>query len=147
MIVHMYDHPAVKRNFQRLHDDGIRFIEPSEGFLACGYVGKGRLEEPEKITELVNGFFSREMLLSKKAPLGALIGKFGGSNGATDDARIGRVATHIGAMGDDDDLMVPRQRPECLSDDLARSAADTNVDLVKDQSRDGIRLGEDGLQG
>ncbi|WP_084245093.1 bifunctional phosphopantothenoylcysteine decarboxylase/phosphopantothenate--cysteine ligase CoaBC [Planomicrobium okeanokoites] len=66
MNVHMYDHPAVKRNIQRLHDDGIRFIEPSEGFLACGYVGKGRLEEPEKITELVNGFFSREMLLKGK---------------------------------------------------------------------------------
>ncbi|RLQ92718.1 bifunctional phosphopantothenoylcysteine decarboxylase/phosphopantothenate--cysteine ligase CoaBC [Planomicrobium sp. Y74] len=66
MNVHMYDHPAVKRNIQQLHDDGIRFIEPSEGFLACGYVGKGRLEEPEKITELVNGFFSREMLLKGK---------------------------------------------------------------------------------
>ena len=66
MNVHMYDHPAVKRNIQRLHDDGIRFIEPSEGFLACGYVGKGRLEEPEKITELVNGFFSRDMLLKGK---------------------------------------------------------------------------------
>ncbi len=66
MNVHMYDHPAVKRNIQRLHDDGIRFIEPSEGFLACGYVGKGRLEEPEKITELVNGFFSRELLLKGK---------------------------------------------------------------------------------
>src|SRR5690606_26558998 len=41
MNVHMYDHPAVKRNIQQLHEDGIRFIEPSEGFLACGYVGKG----------------------------------------------------------------------------------------------------------
>ncbi len=66
MNVHMYDHPAVKRNIQQLHEDGIRFIEPSEGFLACGYIGKGRLEEPEKITELVTGFFSREMLLKGK---------------------------------------------------------------------------------
>lgn len=66
MNVHMYDHPAVKRNIQQLHDDGIRFIEPSEGFLACGYVGKGRLEEPEKITELVSGFFARTPLLAGK---------------------------------------------------------------------------------
>ncbi|WP_033543691.1 bifunctional phosphopantothenoylcysteine decarboxylase/phosphopantothenate--cysteine ligase CoaBC [Planococcus sp. CAU13] len=66
MNVHMYDHPAVKRNIAQLHEDGIRFIEPSEGFLACGYVGKGRLEEPEKITELVNGFFMREPLLQGK---------------------------------------------------------------------------------
>lgn len=66
MNVHMYDHPAVKRNIDRLHNDGIRFIEPSEGFLACGYVGKGRLEEPEKITELVREFLGREPLLKGK---------------------------------------------------------------------------------
>ncbi|MEA0561577.1 MULTISPECIES: bifunctional phosphopantothenoylcysteine decarboxylase/phosphopantothenate--cysteine ligase CoaBC [Lysinibacillus] len=58
MNVHMYDHPAVKRNLDRLSADGYQFIEPSEGFLACGYVGKGRLEEPEKITALVQDFFS-----------------------------------------------------------------------------------------
>lgn len=66
MNVHMYDHPAVKRNVQQLHEDGIEFIEPSEGFLACGYVGKGRLEEPEKITALVADYFSRPKLLAGK---------------------------------------------------------------------------------
>lgn len=66
MNVHMYDHPAVKRNIQQLHDDGIQFIEPSEGFLACGYVGKGRLEEPEKIVELVSGYFTRPKALAGK---------------------------------------------------------------------------------
>ncbi|WP_298472350.1 bifunctional phosphopantothenoylcysteine decarboxylase/phosphopantothenate--cysteine ligase CoaBC [uncultured Psychrobacillus sp.] len=58
MNVHMYDHPAVKRNIEQLSKDGYSFIEPSEGFLACGYVGKGRLEEPEKIVELVETHFS-----------------------------------------------------------------------------------------
>lgn len=57
MNVHMYDHPAVKRNIATLATDGYEFIEPSEGFLACGYVGKGRLEEPEKIVSLVDAFF------------------------------------------------------------------------------------------
>lgn len=57
MNVHMYDHPAVKRNLAQLAADGYQFIEPSEGFLACGYVGKGRLEEPEKITALVLDYF------------------------------------------------------------------------------------------
>lgn len=57
MNVHMYDHPAVLRNIDRLAQDGYLFIEPSEGYLACGYVGKGRLEEPEKITALVSKFF------------------------------------------------------------------------------------------
>ncbi|MDN3449274.1 bifunctional phosphopantothenoylcysteine decarboxylase/phosphopantothenate--cysteine ligase CoaBC [Planococcus sp. APC 3906] len=67
MNVHMYDHPAVKRNIQQLHEDGVQFIEPSEGFLACGYVGKGRLEEPEKIVELVSAHFTRpKALVGKK---------------------------------------------------------------------------------
>lgn len=57
MNVHMYDHPAVKRNIETLVSFGYEFVEPSEGYLACGYVGKGRLEEPEKIVELVNDFF------------------------------------------------------------------------------------------
>jgi phosphopantothenoylcysteine decarboxylase/phosphopantothenate--cysteine ligase len=57
MNIHMYDHPAVKRNIATLAEDGYEFIEPSEGFLACGYVGKGRLEEPEKIVNLIGSFF------------------------------------------------------------------------------------------
>lgn len=60
MNVHMYDHPAVKKNLDTLADYGYRFIEPSEGYLACGYVGKGRLEEPEKIVELIQGFFAKK---------------------------------------------------------------------------------------
>lgn len=57
MNVHMYDHPAVKRNIETLASFGYEFVEPSEGYLACGYVGKGRLEEPEKITELIRAYF------------------------------------------------------------------------------------------
>ncbi|MGK4151114.1 bifunctional phosphopantothenoylcysteine decarboxylase/phosphopantothenate--cysteine ligase CoaBC [Kurthia gibsonii] len=67
MNVHMYDHPAVLRNIDRLAQDGYSFIEPSEGYLACGYVGKGRLEEPEKITALVSKFFEpKEQPLKRK---------------------------------------------------------------------------------
>ncbi|GEK32616.1 bifunctional phosphopantothenoylcysteine decarboxylase/phosphopantothenate--cysteine ligase CoaBC [Kurthia sibirica] len=62
MNVHMYDHPAVMRNIAQLAVDGYQFIEPSEGFLACGYVGKGRLEEPEKITALASAFFEPQTL-------------------------------------------------------------------------------------
>jgi phosphopantothenoylcysteine decarboxylase / phosphopantothenate---cysteine ligase len=58
MNVHMYDHPAVKKNLSILAEYGYQFIEPSEGYLACGYVGKGRLEEPEKIVQLVQQFFT-----------------------------------------------------------------------------------------
>ncbi|WP_456275547.1 bifunctional phosphopantothenoylcysteine decarboxylase/phosphopantothenate--cysteine ligase CoaBC [Bacillus sp. AK128] len=58
MNVHMYENAAVKRNIEVLYQDGYRFVEPSEGYLACGYVGKGRLEEPETITSLIVDFFT-----------------------------------------------------------------------------------------
>ncbi|SMQ70286.1 phosphopantothenoylcysteine decarboxylase / phosphopantothenate--cysteine ligase [Bacillus sp. OV166] len=68
MNVHMYDHPAVKKNLSILAEYGYQFIEPSEGYLACGYVGKGRLEEPEKIVQLVQQFFTDQFqqTLSRK---------------------------------------------------------------------------------
>ena len=69
MNVHMYDHPAVKRNIEILARDGYQFIEPSEGYLACGYVGKGRLEEPEKIVELITAHFSEKPILHGKKVL------------------------------------------------------------------------------
>ena len=69
MNVHMYDHPAVKRNIEILARDGYQYIEPSEGYLACGYVGKGRLEEPEKIVELITAHFSEKPILHGKKVL------------------------------------------------------------------------------
>ncbi len=60
MNVHMYDHPAVKKNLSILAEYGYQFIEPSEGYLACGYVGKGRLEEPEKIVEIMKQYFTNK---------------------------------------------------------------------------------------
>ncbi|MDR6725266.1 phosphopantothenoylcysteine decarboxylase/phosphopantothenate--cysteine ligase [Paenibacillus amylolyticus] len=58
MNVHMYDHPAVQHNMNLLVQRGTLMIEPSEGQLACGYVGKGRLEEPDTIVDVVEQFFA-----------------------------------------------------------------------------------------
>lgn len=66
MNVHMYDHPAVKRNIEILSSFGYKFIEPQEGYLACGYVGKGRLEEPEKIVKLLHSHFYQPRFLANK---------------------------------------------------------------------------------
>ena len=60
MNVHMYHHKAVQRNMMQLHEDGYLFLEPAEGYLACGYVGKGRLEEPETIVANLQTYFSNE---------------------------------------------------------------------------------------
>jgi phosphopantothenoylcysteine decarboxylase/phosphopantothenate--cysteine ligase len=61
MNVHMYDHPAVKRNIETLRQYGYTFVEPAEGYLACGYVGKGRMEEPEIIVAKMSEFFSEKL--------------------------------------------------------------------------------------
>ncbi|MHC0037220.1 bifunctional phosphopantothenoylcysteine decarboxylase/phosphopantothenate--cysteine ligase CoaBC [Pseudoneobacillus sp. C159] len=68
MNVHMYEHPSVKRNISSLAEMGYAFIEPNEGFLACGYVGKGRLEEPEIIVETIRTYFnsSKNKILDEK---------------------------------------------------------------------------------
>ncbi|GGJ55464.1 phosphopantothenoylcysteine decarboxylase/phosphopantothenate--cysteine ligase [Anoxybacillus voinovskiensis] len=65
MNVHMYEHPAVQENIEKLIRFGYRFIEPAEGHLACGYVGKGRLEEPETIIAAIEHYFSPSSQLLK----------------------------------------------------------------------------------
>ena len=45
----MLMHPATQRNLARLRADGVRFVEPDAGEMACGTVGPGRLSEPELI--------------------------------------------------------------------------------------------------
>jgi phosphopantothenoylcysteine decarboxylase/phosphopantothenate--cysteine ligase len=60
MNVHMYNNPVVQDNIAKLKNYGYHFIEPNEGWLACGYEGKGRLAEPEQILEEI------EFLLTKK---------------------------------------------------------------------------------
>ncbi|MBP1968153.1 phosphopantothenoylcysteine decarboxylase/phosphopantothenate--cysteine ligase [Virgibacillus natechei] len=66
MNVHMYGHPAVIRNLKQLEDWGYHFIEPGDGYLACGYVGKGRLEEPETIINVINEHQSDNKLLASR---------------------------------------------------------------------------------
>lgn len=58
MNVHMYEHPAVVANIELLASRGVMFIEPGTGQLACGYVAKGRLAEPEDITASVSAWFA-----------------------------------------------------------------------------------------
>lgn len=58
MNVHMYEHPALCKNLNTLREFGYRFIEPGEGYLACGYIGKGRLAEPEDMIAYLNAYYS-----------------------------------------------------------------------------------------
>jgi phosphopantothenoylcysteine decarboxylase / phosphopantothenate---cysteine ligase len=45
----MWEHPATQRNVERLRKDGIYFVEPDAGEMACGTIGPGRLSDPERV--------------------------------------------------------------------------------------------------
>src|SRR4026208_2464988 len=45
----MWEHPATQRNLRQLRADGVHFMEPDAGEMACGTIGPGRLSEPERI--------------------------------------------------------------------------------------------------
>ena len=49
MNTQMFSHEAIRRNLDTLAARGVRFVEPGEGYLACGWIGKGRLAEPDEI--------------------------------------------------------------------------------------------------
>lgn len=59
MNVHMYQNPVVQENMEKLRKLGHIFIDPGSGQLACGYIGQGRMEEPEKIISAIEAFFHR----------------------------------------------------------------------------------------
>jgi len=49
MNSNMFEHEAVRKNLDTLAARGVRFVDPGEGYLACGWIGKGRLAEPDAI--------------------------------------------------------------------------------------------------
>ena len=49
MNVRMWQHPATQRNHHRLIGDGVGFVGPDDGAMACGEFGPGRMAEPEAI--------------------------------------------------------------------------------------------------
>jgi phosphopantothenoylcysteine decarboxylase/phosphopantothenate--cysteine ligase len=54
MNTQMLAHPAVAANLATLRARGVQIIEPGSGYLACGWVGPGRLAEPEDIVDAVD---------------------------------------------------------------------------------------------
>src|SRR5688572_31362377 len=49
MNTNMFDHPAVAKNLETLMARGVHIVDPGSGYLACGWIGKGRLAEPEAV--------------------------------------------------------------------------------------------------
>jgi phosphopantothenoylcysteine decarboxylase/phosphopantothenate--cysteine ligase len=53
MNVRMWEHPATRRNLETLKADGVRFVGPDEGPMACGEYGFGRMAEPQAIFDAI----------------------------------------------------------------------------------------------
>ena len=60
MNTQMFAHEAVRRNLETLAARGARFVEPGEGYLACGWIGKGRLAEPDAIVAAADAILRPE---------------------------------------------------------------------------------------
>ena len=60
MDLDMYKHPATQRNLKVLQSFGNIIIEPESGELASGLIGKGRMEEPERIVAFIADYFARQ---------------------------------------------------------------------------------------
>ncbi len=67
MDLDMYAHPATQHNLKTLTAYGNKIISPETGELASGLQGKGRMEEPERIVDFLDGYFKKsQQLLGKK---------------------------------------------------------------------------------
>ena len=66
MDLDMFAHPSTQKNLDTLRSYGNYIIEPGEGELASHLVGKGRMEEPEKIVEVLETFFAQQQDLKGK---------------------------------------------------------------------------------
>ena len=62
MNVRMWLHPATRRNVDRLKADGVLFVGPEPGPMACGEVGPGRMAEPPQIVAAIEQALARETL-------------------------------------------------------------------------------------
>lgn len=69
MDLDMYAHPSTQANLQKLQSYGNHIIEPGTGFLASKLEGKGRMEEPEKIVEVLEQYFAKQQKLAGKKVL------------------------------------------------------------------------------
>lgn len=56
----MWEHPATRRNIEKLRTEGVHIIEPDAGEMACGTIGPGRLSAPERIVSVAVDLLERD---------------------------------------------------------------------------------------
>ncbi|MBN2639930.1 MAG: bifunctional phosphopantothenoylcysteine decarboxylase/phosphopantothenate--cysteine ligase CoaBC [Bacteroidales bacterium] len=69
MDMDMFQHPVTQENIRKLIKLGYHYVPPSEGFLASGLDGPGRMSEPEELAQVLNEYFSGDEVLQGKKVL------------------------------------------------------------------------------
>lgn len=69
MNVRMWTHAATQANLATLRERGVHFVGPTEGDMACGEFGPGRMAEPNEIADAVSDFFEDSAPLSGRRAL------------------------------------------------------------------------------
>lgn len=69
MNVNMWQHAATQENVAALRARGVRIVEPSAGYLACGMIGAGRLAEQDEILKAVREVLKTEQDLAGETVL------------------------------------------------------------------------------
>jgi phosphopantothenoylcysteine decarboxylase/phosphopantothenate--cysteine ligase len=126
MNVRMWNHPATQRSFRTLTTDGVLFVGPNDGEMACGEFGPGRMAEPDEIVEAVQNYFS-------------------GSAGALDGVRALVTAGPTQEPLDPVRFIANRSSGKqgyAIADALARAGADTTLvsGPVEIAAPSGVRL-------
>jgi phosphopantothenoylcysteine decarboxylase/phosphopantothenate--cysteine ligase len=67
MNVRMWQSPSVRRSFETLRRDGVRFVGPNDGEMACGEFGPGRMAEPMEIVAAISNALGDDALKGLKA--------------------------------------------------------------------------------
>ncbi|MCC6918281.1 MAG: bifunctional phosphopantothenoylcysteine decarboxylase/phosphopantothenate--cysteine ligase CoaBC [Alphaproteobacteria bacterium] len=73
MNVRMWRHAATQRNLAQLKADGVGFVGPGEGEMACGEFGPGRMAEPEAIAQAIDAALGALDAARPLAGLSALV--------------------------------------------------------------------------
>ena len=76
MNTNMFEHPAVVKNLETLGARGVQMVDPGSGYLACGWIGKGRLAEPADVVAAAEQMLkARTLVPAKPFSEGGLAGR------------------------------------------------------------------------
>jgi phosphopantothenoylcysteine decarboxylase/phosphopantothenate--cysteine ligase len=75
MNTNMFEHPAVAKNLETLMARGVHIVDPGSGYLACGWIGKGRLAESEDVVAAAEQLLRQRHDPAKRFGVGGLQGQ------------------------------------------------------------------------